>query len=65
MLLLSLEEPTTTKAPGILAALNNAFKQFDCPDWKSKLIDFCSDGENVNIWVMSEEFKLYLRGCLR
>ena len=38
MLFLILEEPTTSKAPGILAALNNAFTQFDCPDWKISVL---------------------------
>ena len=49
MLFLSFEEPPTTKAPGILAALDNAFTKFDFPDWKSKLIGFCSDGASVNM----------------
>lgn len=49
MLFLSLEEPPTTKAPGILAVLDNAFTKFDCPNWKNKLIGFCSKGACVNM----------------
>ena len=49
MLFLSLEEPPTTKAPGILAVLDSAFTKFDCPNWKNKLIGFCSKGACVNM----------------
>ena len=48
MLFLSLEEPPNAKAPGILAALDNAFAKFGIPNWKEKLLGFCSDGASVN-----------------
>lgn len=44
MLFLSLEELPNCKAPGILAALDNAFAKFGILNWKQKLIGFCSDG---------------------
>jgi len=47
MIFLSLEEPQNTKAQGILGAINNAFDHFEIPDYKQKLIGFCSDGASV------------------
>lgn len=49
MVFVSLEEPPNTKAPGILAALDNALEKCGLQNWKEKLIGFCSDGANVNM----------------
>ncbi|KAK6191936.1 hypothetical protein SNE40_003508 [Patella caerulea] len=42
-----LEQPPTTKATGILEAINTAFESLGVPNYKQKLIGFCSDGANV------------------
>jgi len=44
---LKLEEPEKTKSEGILRALDHAFETFEMPDYKQKLVGFCTDGANV------------------
>ena len=41
---LKLEEPDNTEAEGILNALDHAFEM---PDYKKKLVGFCTDGANL------------------
>lgn len=47
MIYLKLEEPPSTKANGILSAINNAFQSLDFPEYKQKLVGFGTDGANV------------------
>lgn len=47
MKFLKLEQPPNTKAVGILEAIDHAFQDFGLPDYKQRLVGFCSDGASV------------------
>ena len=40
-------EPESTKAEGILAAIDQSFFEFDLANYKQKTVGFCSDGTSV------------------
>ncbi|XP_053400429.1 uncharacterized protein LOC128557263 [Mercenaria mercenaria] len=44
---LKLVEPENTKAEGILAAIDQAFFEFELNNYKQKTVGFCSDGASV------------------
>ena len=46
---LKIVEPESTKAEGILAAIDQLFFEFDLANYKQKTVRFCSDGASVMI----------------
>ena len=40
-------EPESTKAEGILAAIDQSFFEFDLANYKQKTVGFCSDGASI------------------
>lgn len=42
-----LKEPPNTKSDGIVHAINEAFNEFDMPNYQQKTVGFCSDGASV------------------
>jgi hypothetical protein len=44
---LKLIEPPNTKADGIAQVVNEAFNEFNMPNYQQKTVGFCSDGAAV------------------